>query len=1229
MICPNTNSQEWKDLVAVHGERGAYKKWLENGKEIPGVTNMSMGKVGHLIRDLQKNLKYPVITNPDIDVSGRVVTENGETRIEINPNLLQDDTIIHEFGHVYIDLLGGMNNPVIRAGVSRLRGSNLEKELRAKYPDVSQEKFDKELLATAIGLEGVEIWKNNPEKATIIGKWIAAFLRNLKMLIGIDQNIAKELAKDLLQDRISEKSLEGQIEEELYEQRTEDPVAARHKRNAEKALGIITSKVEALKRRIDSKNIGQQKALAELITLQKQMEKNRAEIALAQFVEVANHQTATALKKFNEYLENDSEVSLRTVKYLRDAILAFDPGLLKAIKDDLTKNQEDLKERLNSIQLQQNEAMDAYHTLSKRMVSRDINPDFGKVDAIFERRAEHEFIKQFRDLKGQERKDKLKEFTAQYLEDNAEEIARIKQEKLDTFLTVIEKDISAFDSYVNNPKDMNSDIIREAAEIFDRADYEVQQHTMFMTKKGEKLYKEYTDFVGNKGNQKKLYAPILAKKMEERGGIMVETEEVLPALASKGSPTWQKIKSVNGEYKGTPVEAMYDFLMELAEERDKKLPARYRLKNKLPSINKNVFERTSENGVLKALKEGTLDQFKLRKEDTEFGQLPQDEKAENQRASLDDTVKTLSTQAGEERRVIPIHFRGKMEESDRSYDVLSSMLIDAHQAEDYNAKRKIADTVEVMLELVGNADVYQRSGLLSKLKVGMSGAAQVKEGKSHTYRALESLIENRLYGIRTTGDPRLAKAVSKVKSYVSIINLFANYFSAGANFTQGMAMVFMEGAGSQFYTVKDVMKAEKKYVKDSGNILADNTRMRDTSKTNLLMEMLNARSDFEVLQNEFSKNNAVKRNLNTSAGLALNQAAEHKVQGVGMYAVLNNIKVKDKDGDYINKDGKKVDNRADAMSFDEAYSVGYQNSKTRETISEEDYNKLSESEKKNYISNVLHLDPRVASTERTDDTNTFAVSQVVRRVNRDLFGNYDPKNRSVMERNAIGSLFTHMRGWMIPGIKKRWKGGHALWIRDKQALLGFRTVKSDELRDIDFDYNRETQSLEEGMYISTIRWISGMVQDVNKLKFKVLSENWKDLTMDEKRNIRRTAVEMGMAAAALIVFNVLQAGMEDDDEPDMATLLAGFYSRRLLSELMTYVSPAEWQRTMRSPAVTLSLLESITRAVIQTTTSPLEEYDRGRHKGENKALVKWQKVTPLKAFDRDVETYIQFLKQGY
>ena len=1233
-ICPNVSSKEWKNLVDAHGEDGAYKKWLQNGKEIPGVANVAMGNSAVLIKNLQKKVDATVSINPDLDVTAKLVKDKEQTRIEINPSLLQGDNEIHEFGHVYVDLLGGLDNHIIKAGLNRLKGSNLERELRKKYPeDTSDENtFQKELIAVAIGKDAKSIWKNNPEKADMIEKWTSGFFRNLNRSIGINEQEAKELSENLIEELVNKNKPDTNIEEELYGERNlrakpAAPTSEKRKALAKEALGIITSKIEIMKRKLDTSNTGQTVVLAELIELQRTLQKHRADSALASFVSLAVNQTNTILEKFEEYAKDGSKGSLRTMQYLHSSMLAFDEELLKAISEDLTEDQKVLDDEISKVRVNQLKIHDAFKKASVSILKEDFGDGLlKKTESFFARKAEMEFNTKDRGSENEEKKQRREEYISKYLEDNRKIIDEKISDKLDKLLTTIEKDIGVVDAFVNNPKDMNSDIIRQVVKMFDKADFEIQEKSVFVARRAEKLYKAYTSYVGKSNNQKELWSSVLEQDNEGN---------TLPRIARTGSPQWSDIKSPGGKYKGTPVEEMYDFLIDLSVENDSKLPAKAQLKGQLPVMNKNTFERIGSNGIFTAIKEGTLDIFKLRKEDTDSGQLNDDskeQKDEEVRSSMDDAVKVLSTQAGEEKKIIPVHFRGTIKETDRSYDVLSLMVLDAHQATEYEAKLNLAATVEVTLSMIGEARIIQRSGFLGRIKENLDGSPQKSKGESNTYKVLERLIENRLYGIQTTGDAKTAKMSSKIKQYVSIINLFGNYLSAGANFTQGLAMVFMEGAGKQFYGVKNVMNAEAKYFLDIPSNISDASRHRAKGKTNLLRELFNAQSDWNVLENDFNKNNGLKRNANMGTGLALNSTAEHSVQSIGMYSVLDNIKVKNKDGKYITKEGTVTEKREDAMSLDEAYSVGYQNTKTKKTISQEAYDKLSQNEKKDYMDGVLHLDENVSSTDRTKDKGTFEISQVLRRVNRDLFGNYDPKNKSRIEAHAVGSLFAHMRQWMVPGFLKRYRGGHSLYIRDKQAKLGFRTVRNNELRDVDLSYNVETEEYEEGMYVSTMRWVGMMVQDANRLKFKVMSESWKDLTELEKSNVKRTASEIAMTAAAYITFVVLQAALEDlddDEEKNQAALVAAFFSRRLVSELMTYTSPAEWSRTFRSPAVTLSLLDNVIKALSQTATSPLEEYSKGDHKGENKALHYWMKVTPLKIIDKDVEDSLKYILRSY
>ena len=43
--------------------------------------------------------------------------------IMVNPNRMLSDTVFHEFGHLYIELLGGLRDPYIREAIKKLKGT--------------------------------------------------------------------------------------------------------------------------------------------------------------------------------------------------------------------------------------------------------------------------------------------------------------------------------------------------------------------------------------------------------------------------------------------------------------------------------------------------------------------------------------------------------------------------------------------------------------------------------------------------------------------------------------------------------------------------------------------------------------------------------------------------------------------------------------------------------------------------------------------------------------------------------------------------------------------------------------------------------------------------------------------------------------------------------------------------------------------------------------------------
>ena len=102
--------------------------------------------------------------------------------ITINPNKVKEDTVYEEFGHIYIDMLG-VNNPIVAKAIEELRDTPLYLQVQEQYPELKGERLDKEVLATAIGIEGAKITRKNPTfLQRIINRIMRAFSNMLNTL---------------------------------------------------------------------------------------------------------------------------------------------------------------------------------------------------------------------------------------------------------------------------------------------------------------------------------------------------------------------------------------------------------------------------------------------------------------------------------------------------------------------------------------------------------------------------------------------------------------------------------------------------------------------------------------------------------------------------------------------------------------------------------------------------------------------------------------------------------------------------------------------------------------------------------------------------------------------------------------------------------------------------------------------------------------------------------------
>ena len=199
---------------------------LENSSEqrFSNAGEAQLGKVKIQANRLQEvfqkaGVKVDIAYDPKLPSIGKIGPgKNGGVVITLNPDRIAEDTAYHEYGHLYIDMLG-YSHPAVKAAVAYLRNTDLYNKVLETYPELAndQEKLDKEVLATAIGLEGAKLEYKQPNK---LQQFFNRIFRAIASKLGIKTNMAAQLAQDLFAGNINPGEFGGAIS--MYEQQSKD-----------------------------------------------------------------------------------------------------------------------------------------------------------------------------------------------------------------------------------------------------------------------------------------------------------------------------------------------------------------------------------------------------------------------------------------------------------------------------------------------------------------------------------------------------------------------------------------------------------------------------------------------------------------------------------------------------------------------------------------------------------------------------------------------------------------------------------------------------------------------------------------------------------------------------------------------------------------------------------------------------------------------------------------------
>ena len=204
--------------------------------------------------------------------------------------------------------------------------------------------------------------------------------------------------------------------------------------------------------------------------------------------------------------------------------------------------------------------------------------------------------------------------------------------------------------------------------------------------------------------------------------------------------------------------------------------------------------------------------------------------------------------------------------------------------------------------------------------------------------------------------------------------------------------------------------------------------------------------------------------------------------------------------------------------------------------------------------------------------NPFDVAKFSRKVahiNQTCFGIYNDDDANATNRVAMGRLLQQYRKWMKIQYNRRF-----------QAAQG----------------NLATDSWEEGYYRTVGRmlnqWIRGGVQ---------LSEQWDNMTTEERANIKRAITEMVQFFAVWALANWIE--WPDDKKRPWALKLAEYSSKRLAHELgglaPSTIMPQELLKTVKSPIPATTVVQNSFN-LINSAIDPtdwVDEIQSGPYKG--------------------------------
>ena len=617
---------------------------------------------------------------------------------------------------------------------------------------------------------------------------------------------------------------------------------------------------------------------------------------------------------------------------------------------------------------------------------------------------------------------------------------------------------------------------------------------------------------------------------------------------------WNKTHTVDGTKDGDPIDAylskeyralssgqrdMFNEMMEIKQEFDDMLPDHYTHLSNAIKINKDIIEIARKDGVdVKQYLRNIQGEYFTRCGDNDIG------------AETKCSLKDFENRAVQN---LPIYYT-KMFAGDNadslSTDIISTMIAYGTMATTYDEMSGVINQMEIGRALLNNSQTKATmSGKVLKNISHYFTSGVDENGNSITtdeetesdvtipfvatnaYKRLNALFDMQIYGKYQKEESfKLGKyevngrkVGNKIAELTAVGALGCNFLNDVSNVITGLSAMQIEIMGKKFLKPGDLAAADRTYFSQLGDVAADWLNPIKSSKLALFDEMFNVFQDWGTVYQDikFEENSMLSKMMNKSIVFMGSKAGEHWLQNRTALAMAYEIKLKSPSGEEV-----PLWDALEVVPIDKSNPQRGYNLQVKKGYTNLDGSEYSKQDVIDFARRCGHI-------------------------NQGMHGIYNKEDMSMIQQYTVGRLMMKFRKWIKPQLNKKFASGH-----------------------INFD----SQEWEEGYYITFIKFLKKAKAEEGGLIY-ALTSTYKNLDADEKANVNKALMDMGLCIAATLAFwliTKLSSGFPPDKKPWALKLMEYFLVRFKTDQLALQPSPtmiSEGGKILKSPSASLQAVQ--------------------------------------------------------